>query len=96
MIQIRTGIFETNSSSVHTVVICSEEEFKKFNNDELCLNYRTDELVPYSEKDNSGKFFTAEEFFEDTDMDHYLEHFEEHKTVDGVDIVVFGRWGFDN
>ena len=95
MIQIRQNIFETNSSSIHTLVICTEEEFKKFNNDELCLNYWTDKLVPFSEMDNSGKFMTSEEFYEDTDMDHYLEHYEEHREINGTKIVVFGRYGYD-
>lgn len=30
MRQIRFGVFETNSSSVHTLTVCTEEEYKKY------------------------------------------------------------------
>lgn len=35
MKQIRRGVFETNSSSVHTLTMCSEEEYAKWENGEL-------------------------------------------------------------
>lgn len=34
MRKIRRGVFETNSSSVHTLTICTEEEFRKFEDGE--------------------------------------------------------------
>lgn len=37
MRQVRRGVFETNSSSVHTLTICTEEEFKKFSSGELLV-----------------------------------------------------------
>lgn len=36
--QVRIGTFETNSSSVHTLVICSEKEYLAWKNGELLLN----------------------------------------------------------
>ena len=48
MKQIRRGVFETNSSSVHTLTMCSEEEYAKWENGEL-LYYQWD-----------GKFDTKE------------------------------------
>lgn len=38
MIQIRSGIFETNSSSVHAMVLCTEEEYWKFAIGALAVN----------------------------------------------------------
>lgn len=35
MIQIRKGVFETNSSSTHSLTICSREEYEKFEKEEL-------------------------------------------------------------
>lgn len=35
MRQIRRGVFETNSSSVHSITMCSGEEFEKFRNGEV-------------------------------------------------------------
>lgn len=32
MRQIRMNVFETNSSSTHTIAICTEEDFKKWQN----------------------------------------------------------------
>ena len=36
--QIRRGVFETNSSSTHSIVICSEEEYKKWVKGELMFD----------------------------------------------------------
>ena len=33
--QIRQGVFETNSSSVHSLTMCSAEEFEKWKNEEV-------------------------------------------------------------
>ena len=35
MFSIRCGVFETNSSSVHAMVICTAEEYKQFKQGEL-------------------------------------------------------------
>jgi len=35
MIQVRRNVFETNSSSVHSITMCSKETYKKFSNGEL-------------------------------------------------------------
>lgn len=33
--QIRRGVFETNSSSTHSLTMCSGEEYKKWENEEI-------------------------------------------------------------
>ena len=38
MKQIRKGTFETNSSSTHSLVMCSKKEYEDFNNGKLYLN----------------------------------------------------------
>lgn len=35
MRNIRRGVFETNSSSVHSITMCSKEEFEKFRSGEV-------------------------------------------------------------
>ena len=99
MKQIRYNVFETNSSSTHNLVICSEDEFKKFNNDELYYYTWTDELVTKEQKEKIqqktdwyGEFLNSDDFFENTN----LETFEEHKTIDGAKVVVFGRYGYED
>ncbi len=37
MIQIRQNLFETNSSSTHSLIICREDEFDKWKNGEVYL-----------------------------------------------------------
>lgn len=38
MKQMRRGVFETNSSSTHSLTICTEEEFEKWRNGELLFD----------------------------------------------------------
>ena len=49
MRKIRFNTFETNSSSTHTLCICSKEKYDKWNNGELYY------------WDNNNNFYTAEE-----------------------------------
>lgn len=51
---IRRNVFETNSSSTHSLTICSEDEYDKWVNGELWLNYRY----------NGSTFLTREEVLE--------------------------------
>lgn len=43
---IRAGVFETNSSSTHSICICTQEEFDKWKNGELYYDYYSDKLIP--------------------------------------------------
>lgn len=53
MIQIRKGLFETNSSSVHAVTLLTKEEYDRWNTEEdMYLMFR------------EGKVFTKEEAIE--------------------------------
>lgn len=52
--QIRLGVFETNSSSTHTLTICSKSDFEKWKRGELLLDEYSDEFIDtqkVSEKD---------------------------------------------
>lgn len=42
MIQVRGKVFETNSSSTHSLTMCSEEEFNKWKSGELLFDYYND------------------------------------------------------
>lgn len=46
--QIRHGVFETNSSSTHSLQICTKEEFEKWKNGEILLDYWKEEFVDVS------------------------------------------------
>lgn len=43
--QIRYGVFETNSSSVHSLTMCSEEEFEAWKRGEVLLKRWSGEFI---------------------------------------------------
>lgn len=45
MKQIRHGVFETNSSSTHSLTFCTEEEFEKWKAGKLLFDTYNEELV---------------------------------------------------
>lgn len=54
MIQVRQGVFETNSSSTHSLTMCSEEEFNRWKAGELLFDYYNDcfaEVIELSSED---------------------------------------------
>lgn len=66
MIQIRLHTFETNSSSTHSLVMCSDDEYKAWENGELylcvydwfCKDIKEKYQIPDYEE---GKFYSVEE-----------------------------------
>ena len=93
--QIRFGVFETNSSTTHTLTICTKEEFEKWQNGELLFDYYKDKLVEKPQdwdEDPRGELRTYDEWYED----EYLETYEEEYTSpSGDQIVAFGKYGND-
>ena len=59
---IRYGVFETNSSSSHSLCVCTTEEYEKFVNGELVVDINKDKLIPYP------KDFEKYEVLEDEGM----------------------------
>ena len=58
MRQIRQGVFETNSSSVHTLTMCTKSDYDKWERGEVYLNESwLSSSSPYKDK----KFVTKEE-----------------------------------
>lgn len=57
MIQVRGKVFETNSSSTHSLTMCSEEEFNKWKAGELLFDYYDDcfaSIVELSDEDKEN------------------------------------------
>lgn len=50
--QVRFGVFETNSSSVHSLTMCSVEEYERFVKGELLINWK-------------GKFYEKSKFIKE-------------------------------
>lgn len=78
-VQIRRGVFETNSSSTHSLVITTQDDFTKWKNGEVYLDKDTgdfvdeDYIVSYAKDsrwiDTDGK--TNEEILEEVLCDEY-------------------------
>ena len=66
MKQIRRGCFETNSSSTHSLTICTEEEFEKWKSGELMFDSYNHELVEVNTKITEEEKENAKEYYEDS------------------------------
>lgn len=58
-IQIRTGLFETNSSSIHSMALCTEEEYNRFLEGTLAFNILEGDLT---ENLNHKRSYTGSDF----------------------------------
>ena len=84
MITIRKNTFETNSSSTHSMVICTKDEYEKWANGELYASrwedgFKTkDEVVKELQANYSEYFDENGNFIEDEDRsDLYYDSLEE-------------------
>ena len=59
MIQIRNNIFETNSSSVHSLTLCTEDDFDKWTTGLLVFDRDTDELVDINSYNEDHKLIRS-------------------------------------
>lgn len=94
---VRRNTFETNSSSTHSITMCTKDDFKKWENGELVYDKWNDELIPtknkLSEEDQwDNQYQTLEEFF---DNNWYETYKEEYTTPNGEEIIAFGYYGYD-
>jgi len=100
MKQIRRGVFETNSSSTHSLSIVSMEEWEAFKRGELIMNRDSDSLCTMDEYEQSK----VKKYFDKWDWQTYdqwcdegnLEIFTQRATTkSGDEIVAFGKYGYD-
>ena len=105
MKQIRQGVFETNSSSTHSLTMVSKEEYEKFAAGELLMDY-DDKLVTkevaLERVHEYDKEATEDDLFEHDFRsldgyygDEYETFKEEFTTKSGDVIVAFGYYGYN-
>lgn len=70
--QIRMGVFETNSSMTHSLTICTDNEYRKWQNGE----------VYWRRWDNN--FITIEEAKKEFELDSYGSDFDEFRHDVGI------------
>lgn len=104
MESIRIGVFETNSSSTHSLTICSKAEFEAFKNGDLVLNndddkfYTKDEMMEIAKKEgvDTSDSDAVDEWMDhnghkrngDYDGSEYLESFEQQYTSKSGDEII--------
>lgn len=94
MISIRKNVFETNSSSTHSICICTEEDFKKWENGEKLWDYYSDKLIDVdevSEEERDTWDYRPYDYRDDC-LEWYEKHFI---TPSGDKMVAFGNYGYD-
>lgn len=65
MKKIRNSVFETNSSSVHNMVIVTDDELEKLNSEELVFDEEDNVVISKEEAIKSGKpYFTIEQWID--------------------------------
>lgn len=74
-IQIREGVFESNSSSTHTLCICTEEQFSAWRRGEVLYDRWNDCFVKPTEMTEEDKE-NAKEYYVNS-MDKYWKEWEE-------------------
>ena len=69
--QIRRGTFETNSSSTHTIVMCMESDYDRWQEGNLYLFTGSGWCYPDNNKPEKNHFYTREEAIEFEKTDKY-------------------------
>ena len=100
MRQIRRNVFETNSSSTHSITMCMKSEFDKWVEGELAWDKWSDELVPITpevKEDMSKKYshYLTYDQFNDWEYLEYDTFENSFTTPGGEQIVSFGYYGYD-
>lgn len=102
MIQIRQGLFETNSSSTHSLTMCTSSDFEDWKSGKLIYDFEEEELIPATEEilrekemgDDYKRYMTYENFNDWSYLEY--ESFEQRfKTPGGEEVVGFGYFGYD-
>lgn len=92
-IQIRRGVFETNSSSVHSITMCSKEDYERWENGELLLKRWGGKLVdvndPEVAKERADYEAELEEWEKDENHSRWDKPYTELLTYDE-----FNDWDF--
>jgi len=90
---IRTSVFETNSSSTHSLTVCTKEEYKQFEDGELLINWDGDFVLATKKNKDNEDYKNYEQYFNGDSLETFSK---EYKTKSGDEIIVFGKYGYDN
>jgi len=98
---IRQGVFETNSSSTHSLTMVSESEWERFKSGELVYDRDKNELVENNaflrsddedDDDYEWRYLSYTQFFEENEYETFTKRYI---TKSGEAIVGFGYYGYN-
>lgn len=93
-VQVRRGLFETNSSSTHSITMCSESDFDMWRRGERVYDDYKEELVPPTDKtEGDSRYYSFERFFDGYRYETYSQSFTTEK---GEKVIAFGYYGYDS
>lgn len=111
MLKIRQSVFETNSSSTHSLILCSDEDYAKLNNEELFIDWggklrtkeerdeKIQEILAKHPEYNVDDLDLSEWGFSTLDQwwdDEYLEYgHDKFETPNGEIVHAFYKYGYD-
>lgn len=76
--QVRMGVFETNSSSTHTLCICTEQQFKAWEDGKLLYNRYNDKFIENREMTEEEKEEAVKDYWTRYQKNHkYVKDYEE-------------------
>jgi hypothetical protein len=96
--QIRRGVFETNSSSVHSITMCSQDEYSRWERGELLFDKYHNKFVDsnkveeYKKENIYLELVDEQGYWNDVDYETFSE---EYVTPNGEKVVAFGYYGAD-
>ncbi len=98
MRSIRRSIFETNSSSTHSLTICAKEDYEAWKRGEMIFNKWKGTLISAKdvnyEESQDEDLCTFEEYRKQSE-EIEESFYEEHTTKSGDEIVVFGTYVYN-
>lgn len=105
MLQIRKNVFETNSSSTHSITMCSKDDYDRWANGEVYLNegwWGKDNESEYKDKkfvtrDEATDILSHDKYFDGIPEDVFDEELAEHEiyTIDEYSENDYLEW-FEN
>ena len=91
-IQVRCGVFETNSSNIHALVICTKAEYEAFQDGRMLFDRWKYEFVSLKEKNDDTCDYDGFQEYGNECGETYCKQFT---TPSGDEMVAFGYYGHD-
>lgn len=95
--QIRRSVFETNSSSTHTLTIATKKQFEAWKKNELYLDKWNNRFIVLNEETQKqhSEGYDDMETYEEYWSGNYENFVQSFITPSGDNMIVFGYYGYD-